>query len=118
MHTASALQIKAAEHGQDEDAQVIGTFSSVPYIREIVFGFAPGLSSNGPSEAHEITVRILFILARMRMFANKTPKTFLFGVGKMCSIYGSSFDWLRLSRLAESDREKALNRWLDGYEGR
>jgi hypothetical protein len=102
-----------AEYGQEEGAVCYGMMGAIGLMRQIVFGFAPGLSSNGPSEAHEITVRILFILTRM--LANETPNTFLFGAGKMCSLFGIRFDEPRLSRGAEIDRDEMISKWLDGY---
>jgi hypothetical protein len=105
-----------AEYGQKEYAELCGMAAAIGLMRQIVFGFAPGLSSNGPSEAHEITVRIVFILTRM--FANKTPNTFQFGVGTKCCLFGVRCHELRWSGLAESDQDKAVSMWLDGYEVR
>jgi len=64
---------------QTENHELAGWSVAVGFVRKIVFGLGPGLSSNGPDEARVYALSIIGNLAEM--FEAEPPKTFLRGAG-------------------------------------
>jgi hypothetical protein len=78
---AEGLRSLSLEHRQPENLETAGGAAALGFIRKIVFGLGPGLSSNGPDEARVIALYMIRKLAEL--FKAEPPKTFLRGVGNM-----------------------------------
>jgi hypothetical protein len=110
-----------AHKEKGEGTEVDGMVNVLPYLRQIVFAFAPGLSADGPPGAYDLTVRSLWMVTSMFSGATfcqlATPGTFLFGASEACFCLGHTLD--ALSRRVAEDPNRWVNkfdRWIDKYK--
>jgi hypothetical protein len=104
-----------------EETELLGMTNALPYLRQIVFALAPGLSADGPPGTYDLTVRSLWMATAMFSGATfcqlATPGTFLFGASEACFCLGHTLH--ALSRRVAEDPNRWVNIfdcWIDKYK--